>query len=185
MQKHCNMIEFILNNVLIVTAIISLVGVSFAAILNYRCNVKVNKTKIEHEERKMRQSFLTDSFNSLREAAKELRGMKIYGDGKKAFELMAEYNNRAEDIFDSIKPFISKEKKDELEKRYAVAQEKMSAVQIKNLTNKPHTSNKLSDNDIEYAREAAIEQTQLRHELSRIIDIEISTIADKLKSCAI
>lgn len=36
--------------------------------------------------------------------------MRIYGDEKKAFELMAEYNNRAKDIFDSIKPFISKEK---------------------------------------------------------------------------
>lgn len=175
------MIDFVLNNVLITTAIISLFGVSFAAILNYRCNIKVNKTKIEHEERKMRQSFLTYSFKILRDAAKELREMKIYGDEKKAFELMAEYNNRAKDIFDSIKPFISKEKKDKLEKQYVDIQEKMSAIQIKSMTNKVHTFNKLSNDDIEIARDVAIKETHLRHELSRIIDIEISTIADKLK----
>lgn len=175
------MIDFILNNVLIITAIISLLGVSFAAILNYRCNVKVNKIKIEYEERKMRQSFLTDSFKILRDAAKELREMRIYGDEKKAFELMAEYNNRAKDIFDSIKPFISKERKDKLEKQYADIQEKMSAIQIKSMTNKIHTFNKLSNDDIEIARDVAIKETHLRHELSCIIDIEISTIADKLK----
>ncbi|WP_462376388.1 hypothetical protein [Rikenella microfusus] len=175
------MIDFVLNNVLITTAIISLFGVSFAAILNYRCNIKVNKTKIEHEERKIRQSFLTYSFKILRDAAKELREMKIYGDEKKAFELMAEYNNRAKDIFDSIKPFISKEKKDKLEKQYVDIQEKMSAIQIKSMTNKVHTFNKLSNDDIEIARDVAIKETHLRHELSRIIDIEISTIADKLK----
>ena len=175
------MIDFVLNNVLITTAIISLFGVSFAAILNYRCNIKVNKTKIDHEERKIRQSFLTYSFKILRDAAKELREMKIYGDEKKAFELMAEYNNRAKDIFDSIKPFISKEKKDKLEKQYVDIQEKMSAIQIKSMTNKVHTFNKLSNDDIEIARDVAIKETHLRHELSRIIDIEISTIADKLK----
>ena len=164
------MIDFVLNNVLITTAIISLFGVSFAAILNYRCNIKVNKTKIEHEERKIRQSFLTYSFKILRDAAKELREMKIYGDEKKAFELMAEY-----------KPFISKEKKDKLEKQYVDIQEKMSAIQIKSMTNKVHTFNKLSNDDIEIARDVAIKETHLRHELSRIIDIEISTIADKLK----
>ncbi len=175
------MIEFILSNVLIVTAIISLFGVSFAAILNYRCNVKVNKTKIEHEERKMRQSFLIDSFKNLREAAKELREMKVYGNEKKVFGLMAEYNNRAKDIFDSIKPFIPKEKKYELEKQYADAQEKMSAIQVKSMAENTHTYNQLSNNDIEIAREVAIQETHLRHELSRIIDIEISIIADKLK----
>lgn len=51
------MIDFILNNVLITTAIISLFGVSFAAILNYRCNIKVNKTKIENEEKKCGNRF--------------------------------------------------------------------------------------------------------------------------------
>lgn len=175
------MIDFVLNNVLITTAIISLFGVSFAAILNYRCNIKVNKTKIENEEKKMRQSFLTYSFKILRDAAKELREMKIYRDEKKAFELMAEYNNRAKDIFDSIKPFISKEKKDKLEKQYVDIQEKMSAIQIKSMTNKVHTFNKLSNDDIEIARDVAIKETHLHHELSCIIDIEISTIADKLK----
>jgi len=175
------MIEYILNNVLIVTAIISLCGVSFAAILSYRCNVLVNKTKINHEERKIRQSFLIKSFQNLRDAAKELREMKVYGDEKKVFVLMAEYNNRAKDIFDSIKPFISKKNKDELEKQYADVQEKMSTIQIKSITENVHTFNKLSNDDIEIAKKVAIQETHLRHELSRIIDIEISIIADKLK----
>ena len=176
------MIEFMLDNVLLVTAILSLLGVSFAAILNYLCNVRVNKTKIKFEERKMRRDFLADSFRNLRDAAKELREMKIYGDEKKAFGLMAEYNNRAKDIFDSIKPFISKEKKDELEKEYTEIQEKMSAIQTKNISNnKNQAFNKLSNDDIENAREIAIKEIKLRYELSSIIDIEISTIADKLK----
>lgn len=171
-----------MNSVLIITAIISLLGVSIAAILNYRCNVKINKIKIEYEERKMRQSFLTDSFKILRDAAKELREMKIYGnDNKKAFELMAEYNNRAKEIFDSIKPFISKERKDKLEKQYADIQDKMYAIQIKSMTNKIYTFNKLSNDDLEIAKDVAIKETHLRHELSCIIDIEISTIANKLK----
>ncbi|WP_281671022.1 hypothetical protein [Rikenella microfusus] len=135
----------------------------------------------------MRQSFLIYSFKILRDAAKELREMKFYRDKKKIFELMteyelmAEYNNRAKDIFDSIKPFISKEKKDKLEKQYVDIQEKMSAIQIKSMTNKVHTFNKLSNDDIEIARDVAIKETHLHHELSCIIDIEISTIADKLK----
>lgn len=68
-----------------------------------------------------------------------------------------------------------------MEKQYADIQEKMSAIQIKSMTNKIHTFNKLSNDDIEIARDVAIKETHLRHELSCIIDIEISTIADKLK----
>lgn len=170
------MTEFILNNALIITAILSLCGVSLAAILNYRCNIKVNKAKIEYEERKMRQSFLTDLFKILRDAAKELREMEFRSNGENAFDLMAEYNNRTKDIFDSIKPFIPKGKKDALEKQYADIQAKMYALNIKSKTNK------LSNDDIENAKNIIMKETHLHLELSSIIDIEISTIADKLKN---
>lgn len=172
------MIDFLLSDTLIVTAIISLIGALIAAILNFTCNVKVNKLKIEHEERKIRSSFLTNSFKELREAAKELYEMKIYAD-EKARESIIKYNARAKDIFNSIKPLISKENKDKLERRYSDVEKKMSAIQIKSITDK-----EFSNDDIEIAKNIAIidiEEAKLRHELSRIIDIEISIIADELK----
>ncbi len=59
----------------------------------------------------------------------------------------------------------------------------MSAIQTKNITNnKDQAFNKLSNDDIENVREIAIKEFKLRCELSSIIDIEISTIADKLKN---
>ncbi len=168
--------DFIINNAVLVTAILSLIGVSFAAILNYISNIRVNKAKIEHEARKNRQSFLNEAFVYLREAAKELRDMKVSGNEKKVMELIADYNIKAIEIFDSIKPFISTDKRLKLEANYQELQDRMSAIRLKQME-----QNRLSDEDIENAREIAVQETHLRFELQRIIDEEISIIAEKLR----
>lgn len=116
-----------------------------------------------------------DFLQILMKAAAELRSMKIYAsdDVSTAFEKLREYNSKAKDIFDSIKPFIAKAERTRLEEQYEIADAKMGSVQIKLLSNPPE---KLSPADIEVAREAAIMHTQLRHELSRVLDAEIAKL---------
>ncbi len=61
------------SQALIIAAIISLIGVSYAAYKNYRSNWKINEMKIKHEEEKLKRVFLQDSFDNLRKAAKALQ----------------------------------------------------------------------------------------------------------------
>jgi hypothetical protein len=111
----------------------------------------------------------------LMNAADELRGMKIYAadSTELAFEKMATYNSRAADIFSSVKAFISKEEREKMEEQYKIAEDKMSSIQIK-LIEQP--SRELSKKDLEVAKEAAVMQTKLRHELSRILEKEIERL---------
>ncbi len=108
-----DMKDFIMNYALIITAIISLIGVSFAAIMSYQSNIKINQQKLKHEEKKLKQEFFQKSFDNLREASATLRERGI--DGYNYEEVPAEIK-KSINVFNSITPFISKENRDILEK---------------------------------------------------------------------
>lgn len=122
-------------------------------------------------------STYNNTIDMLIKASKELREMKVYiedveNDKRKAIELISKFNKHAREIFDSIKPFISNDRKRELEDGYNVADKKMHPIQIKLISKNKNTS-KLSNKDIEIIREVAILETDLRHKLSLLIDEEI------------
>lgn len=147
---------------------------------NYRLEILdylyVSEPKEEIESKsQVSQIPATDFLQILMKAAAELRSMKIHtGDNERtAFAKIADYNSRAKDIFDSMKPFISKAETTRLEEQYEIADDKMSSVQIKMISD---PSKELSHADLETVREVAILQTQLRHELSRVLDAEIAKL---------
>lgn len=173
--------NIILNNSLIITAIISLIGVSFATILNYYCNIKINKLRIKHEKDTTRLVFLQESFNQLRQASKELNEMKVIGDYEKTIVLIPEYNIKAKDIFISIKPFLSQKKKISLELQYNDIELKDSDFQCKYYKNGSIQIKNITPEDFKIQKEINISETKLRFQLARIIDEEISSLANNLR----
>jgi hypothetical protein len=111
--------DFIMNYALVITAIISLVGVSFAAIINYRSNIRINKIKLEHEEKKLKREFLQESFDCLRASLQEMTEINInfIDNGFHINLSMAtEHLIKIEGIYDRVTPFLTKEETACLEK---------------------------------------------------------------------
>lgn len=173
--------NFILNNALIITAIISLFGVSFAAILNYYCNIKINKMRIKHEKETTEQIFLQESFNHLRRALKELNEMRVIGNFEKTIFQIPEYNIRAKNIFISIKPFLSDSKRIRLEQEYEFVDSRNSYIQCKYYKDGQLQFEDITLEDLEIIKEITVSETQLRFQLARIIDGEISSLVNKLR----
>lgn len=136
--------------------------------------VKSKNVQVEAES-KSKEIPATYFLDILMKASNELRGMQVFvtDSTKVQFEKIAQFNLRARDIFESVKHFISKEERDHLDKQYKLAKDKMNSVQMKLIKN---PSKQLSHADMEIAREVAIMETQLRFELSKVLDREISKI---------
>lgn len=174
------------NGVLLLTAIISLLGVSLAAVMNYHSNIVTNKAKIKSEEKIARLNYLKMIYDVLVEALADLYNnepknvnisdIKNEKEYESAINAIMDSNYYTIDKFRLIVPYLMKSDRDKLLFRYNVIEKGISDIQI-NLLN----HEKKNDKESVDAASLGKKMNEFRFELKKVLSSELTTIMDILR----
>lgn len=162
------------NFAIIVTALLSLLGVLTAAILTYRSNVKMNQSKIQLEERKARYPYLKESFDELRNAQKRLEELEskvtpVNSSVKTRIKLGDEIMK----LLLEVEPYLISSDKDNLMKLSQEIDDKVAVVQT-HYVKKEKTENK-------EILDILAQMEELKFSLKKALSKDASMIADILR----
>lgn len=182
MKLLCNSLSYVADNPLVITAIITFVGVAIAACLNYTSSIKANKSKIKIEEAKLKYAFTKECFDALAIASKTLKHhgnlKKLSGNCDKKY-LRELYNMISAEInvYVNVLPFIDSSKIENAERELA----KMDPLRLK-LHNTLELDQESSTEDEKNAKILHPAMIEIRSEYVKIIDRELIEVSKKLRA---
>lgn len=178
----CNLLSYVTDNPLVITAIITFVGVAIAACLNYTSSIKANKSKIKIEEAKLKYAFTKECFDALAIASKTLKHhgnlKKLSGKcDKKYLSELYDMISAEINVYVNILPFIDNDEIKGTQSELA----KMDKHRLKlhhtlELDQEPSTA------DEENVRVLSPAMIKIRSKYVKIIDRELIEVGKKLRS---
>lgn len=172
------------SQALIITAIISLIGVLVGVILNYRSNIKLNYSRTTTLDKRAKLSYLREVLNILNEARKDVNEHDLFVDlskGQKSIDAakkkIIESNAYALGKLKEVEPFLMKADRDRLMSRYKNIEKRRGELQVKGVG-----MGDFSDTDYNLFKGLILDEIELKSEFKRVLDEEMTIISDAIRN---